>query len=126
MLPKLNRLRKEREFQQVFKKSRPVYFGNLQVRVVERKVSPEVVNRFGFIISNKTEKRSARRNAQKRQLRVVARALLSALKPGYDIVVFLKKTYDFPLSQEVIRKDLVGALEKTGILKDAKIFNKTD
>jgi ribonuclease P protein component len=70
--------------------------------------------RFGFIISNKIDKRATRRNALKRQLRQISAGLLSELKNGYDIVTVVHKDFAFPYVQDEIKKQFLEGIEKAG------------
>jgi ribonuclease P protein component len=115
MLQKQNRLRKDREFQRVFKNSRPINLANFSIRTAKNNTKEENV-RFGFVISNKIEKRSTRRNALKRQLREVSRGLISRLKPGYDVVVVIQKDFTFPYKKEEIKTQFEAGLKKSGII----------
>jgi ribonuclease P protein component len=116
MLPKYNRLQKEREFQRVFKNSRSFSMRNLSIRTAKN-TTREGKIRFGFVISNKIDKRAVRRNALKRQLREIARTLIFELNPGYDIVVVVQRDFDFPYKQEEIKKQFLEGIRKAGILK---------
>ena len=114
MLPKQNRIQKDREFQRVFKNSRPFRMQNLSIRTAKNNTR-EANIRFGFIISNKIEKRATRRNALKRQLRELSLGLISRLKPGYDVVVVIQKDFNFPYRQEEIKTQFEEGLTKAGI-----------
>jgi len=116
MLSKQNRLQKNREFQRVFKNSRPVSLNNLSIRIAKNFTKDQNI-RFGFVVSNKIDKRATRRNAVKRQLRETAGGLLSKLKPGYDIVVVLQRDFSFPYKQEEIKKQFVDGVRRAEILK---------
>ena len=116
MLNKQNRLQKNRMFQKVFRNSKPSITKNLSIRVAKNYTKEESV-RFGFVVSNKIDKRSTRRNAIKRQLREIAGGLISGLKSGYDIVVVLQKDFPYPYKQEEIREQFEGGLRKFEIFK---------
>ena len=123
MLPKKNRLRSKRDFDRVFKNSRPFSAGNLAFRLAENRLRDERgrgIVRFGFIISNKVEKLATRRNGLRRQLSAIAKDLILTLKPGYDVVVVVRQNFQYPYNQIEIRKSLVSALQKAGLLPDAK------
>lgn len=89
---------------------------NLSIRVAKNFTREHNV-RFGFVVSNKIEKRATRRNAQKRQLREIAGSLICELNPGYDVLVVVQKDFPFPYKQEEIKKQFVEGLRKAGILK---------
>ena len=116
MLKKENRLQKGRDFQKVFKSSRPVFIGNLSVRITQ-KPGGTMPSRFGFVVSNKVEKRSTRRNALKRRLRVAAREILPAVKSGLDIIVIVKSNFSYPYQLDEVREQLREALVKAKAFK---------
>lgn len=109
MLSKANRLQKDKDFSKVFRASRPVFVGNLAVRAMKRSDSNS--SRFGFVISNKIDKRATRRNALKRRLRSIVREL-SLLKDGFNVVIMVKQNYAFPYNYIEIKKDLEDAFVK--------------
>jgi ribonuclease P protein component len=114
MLPAINRLQKNREFEKVFKHSRPIHTENFTFRIAARR-NIDFATRFGYVISNKIDKRATRRNALKRQLRQVTWDLISTLKSGYDVVVMVKKDFPFPYKQEEIKEQFLVGLKKSEI-----------
>jgi len=116
MLPKQHRIQDNKDFQWVFKHSKPVFTGNLAINVSKTKAEADTV-RFGFVISNKIDKRAVRRNALKRQLRQIAADLISELKTGYDIVTVVKRDFPFPYEQAKIKEQFVEGVKKAGIFK---------
>lgn len=121
MLPKEFRIQKSIDFQKVFKHSKPIRTENLSFRVFKNQKNicdGKPCVRFGFIISNKIDKRAVRRNALKRQLRQIAADLISELESGYDIVTVVNKDFPYPYEQSDIRKQLTEGLRKAGVLSD--------
>lgn len=116
MLKKQNRLKKKKEFDKVFKAGRPLFWNNLSLRAKNRNDQKD--SRFGFIISNKIDKRSTRRNALKRQLREIVRSLISELETGYDVVVIVKQNFSYPYDQTEIESNLVELLRRAKLLKN--------
>jgi len=88
MLKKQFRLRKQKDFEEVFK--RGAYFSEkfLVVKIKENSMS---ISRFGFIVSNKISKKSVKRNRIKRVLRESVRLLQKNVIPGFDVVFISKK-----------------------------------
>ena len=115
MLQKENRLNKTRDFEKVFKKTRPVFARNLSVRIFQKNAS-KLPFRAGFIISNKISKLATRRNALKRQLRQILHDLISELKPGYDVIVTVKSDFSYPYKQEEIKAQLIEIFKKANLL----------
>ncbi len=116
MLAKKNRLQKNRDFQQLFKKTRPINCFHLTFWVGENKAKEQPI-RFGFVVSNKIDKRATVRNALKRQLREIAMSLICELENGYDVVVTVKKNFALPYNQDDIKKEFLEGLKKAHILK---------
>ena len=70
MLAKENRLRKERDFEAVFRNGKTFKEGFLVLKTIKNNLD---TNRFGFIISQKVSKKATVRNKIKRKLREVIR-----------------------------------------------------
>lgn len=135
MLPKQNRLRTNKDFQKVFKSSKPIYTENLIFRVAKnesKKYKVESIksdqihqstnqpgnqSRFGFVVSNKIDKRASRRNALRRRLRAVVQELMPQIKSGNDVAILVKKDFPLPYSYEEIKKQVEEGLRKAGLLK---------
>lgn len=114
MLRKINRLQKDREFKKVFVKSRPITSAHLVFRSIPNRAEN---TRFGFVISNKIDKRSTKRNALKRRLRVISSDLVSQTKAGYDIVVLVRVGFPYPYQFGEIKKEFLSGLKKMDLLK---------
>lgn len=115
MLPKNNRLKKDKDFQKIFKKAgKPQFFGNLSFRATKNFLP---VTRFGFVISNKVHKNATRRNSLKRQLRKIARDLISELNPGYDVIVVVQKDFLYPYNQAEIKRQFEEGIKRIGMLE---------
>ena len=68
--------------------------------------------RFGFVVSNKVNKRATRRNALKRRLRAAVRELLPTLLPDIDVVVVVKRDFSYPYDYQEIKKQIGAGLAK--------------
>ena len=125
MLPKVNRIQSSKEFTRIFKKTRPVFTANLSLRVLSNSNarSDKIKSRFAFVVSNKVDRRAARRNALKRQLREISRTLISQLNSSYDIVVFVKKDFFFPYDQNKIKEQFCEGLLKAKVISNEKNSN---
>lgn len=84
MLPKSNRLTKEKDFQEVFKKGKAIKSDFLLFRVLKNNLN---TNRFGFIVSKKVSSKATTRNKIKRRLRGVVAAELKNIKGFKDFVI---------------------------------------
>lgn len=119
MLPKENRLKSSRDFDRVFKKSKPLFTKNFAVRYLLRS-KKEDPSRFGFIISNKISKLATKRNQLKRQLRHIVHDLIFELKPGYDVIVLVKSDFNYPYEQAEIKKQMIEIFTKCNIIGPKK------
>ncbi|MBE9139865.1 ribonuclease P protein component [Nodosilinea sp. LEGE 07088] len=91
MLPKLNRLRRSREFSQVYRQGRKAVSGHLIVRVWSAPLgSQEAPPRIGIVVSQKVHRRAVVRNRLKRQVRAGMSKLLPVLKPNLWVVINLR------------------------------------
>lgn len=84
MLPKVNLLRKEKDFKAVFEKNKSYYGSSLGLKV--RKNQNET-KRFGFLVGGKVSKRATERNLVKRRLKYAISSKLGQIKTGQDFVV---------------------------------------
>ena len=84
MFKKENRLTKQKDFDNIFKKGRSVFNKVLGLKVITNDLN---INRFGVIVSNKISKKAVERNKIKRRIREVLKKEEPVLKKGYDIVV---------------------------------------
>lgn len=116
MLKKENRLQKEKDFNRIYKGSKPVYSKNLVLRVASISDISQAP-RFGFIISNKLNKLATKRNALKRQLREIVQKEIPRLKTGFNAVIMVKQDFEKPYQQDDIKKQVIELLQKAGLLK---------
>ena len=112
MLKKQFRLRNNKDYQKVFKNSRPTYTENLIFRIAKGRGA----SRFGFVVSNKIEKRATRRNSLRRRLRSIVQDLMSEVASGYDVAILVKKDFAFPYKFEDIKGQVVEGLKKAGAI----------
>ncbi len=101
MLPKRNRLKKKKDFEQVFKKGQFFREDFLTLKIVLNGLKN---SRFGFIVSKKVSKKAVTRNKIKRWLRV---AILLQIKMGgitqkpSDIIIIIKPGVEIKNFQEI-------------------------
>ncbi|MCX6808326.1 MAG: ribonuclease P protein component [Candidatus Berkelbacteria bacterium] len=115
MLNKINRIRKDREYSQIFRRSKPINTGNMAVRIL--KSPDETAARFGFVVSNKVEKRATRRNLLRRKMRAIVRDLIPSIRSGYSIVVVFRSGYLYPYDYNQIKTDFEQCLRLANVLK---------
>lgn len=84
MLDKKNRIRLNKEFDQIFKTGQSFYGKAFGVKII--KTSNEKT-RLGLLVGTKISKKAVIRNKIKRQIREIVRAELPLLKESYDLAV---------------------------------------
>ncbi len=108
-LSKKNRLKKQSDFQEVFKKGRAIGANFLFIKVKENSLA---VDRFGFVIPSRIIKNAVGRNRIKRILTETVRINLSTMKQGYDVIVGLRK----PEATPKLKDDLLKLIKKAGLI----------
>ncbi len=88
MLPGINRLKKKRDFERVFKQGRGLKEGFLSLKFVKNGLG---ATRFGFVVGQKVSRKAVVRNKVKRRLREFAKIVLGDVKKGFDVVVVAGK-----------------------------------
>ena len=113
MLKKEFRLRKQRDFENVFKKG--FYFSDdfLLLKIVKNNLP---VSRFGFIVSKKISKKAVERNRVKRLLRESIRSMQKDIRIGFD-AVFISKTGIVGKEFKEVNKSVGELLKKSGLIK---------
>ncbi len=113
MLPKINRLQKEKEIEEVFKKGKGFKEDFLILKTAKNSLK---TSRFGFIISKKISKKAVVRNKIKRVLRELVRLKLKEIKKTSDNLLIAApglETKDFWEIEEMITK----LFKKGGLIK---------
>ena len=114
MLPLQNRLKKDKDFQNLFSNGTTYNYQFLYFRVARNSLHQ---TRFGFIVSKKVSRKAVVRNKIKRKLRAVIRDKLPMMKEGFDVAVVVKKSFqmdDFKRIEQVI----TVLLSNSGIYKE--------
>lgn len=86
MLAKNSRLKKNKEFDLVFKEGRTVYEKILGVKVKPNNLES---NRFGVLLSTKVSKLAVTRNLYKRRVKDIIRQESLSMKTGHDCVIIV-------------------------------------
>ena len=113
MLPKINRLKRKKDFEMVFQKGEKIATDCFFLKKVKNNFP---YSRFGFIISSKVSKKAVLRNKLKRRLRNLVFKKIKKIKKGFDIVLVA-----LPNSKNKDFKELEKSLDK--LFKLAKIIN---
>ena len=104
MLPKENRLKKNKDFEKVFKEGKGFKEDLLVLKKVKNNLKS---SRFGFVVSKTFFKKATLRNKIKRRLRELVRIKLNEIKKGIDVVIIAKpglETKDFQEIKEIVNK----------------------
>jgi ribonuclease P protein component len=86
MLAKENRLKKNKEFDLVFKDGKTAYGGFIGVKIKKNELE---TNRFGVLLSTKVSKLAVIRNLYKRRIKAIIRQEDKQLRTGYDCVIIV-------------------------------------
>lgn len=113
MLPQQNRIKKKKDFEEIFNKGKTFKQDFLLLTAMKNNNN---VSRFGFVVSKKVSKKACIRNRIKRVLREIARKEIGLCKTGLDIVVVARpgiETINFQSMEEL----LIALLKKSKTLK---------
>jgi len=86
MLTKINRLTKDKEFDNIFKNGYSSYDKAIGVRM---STNQRKINRFGILVNSKVSRQAVERNRIKRQIREILKSQLEKIKAGYDIIIIV-------------------------------------
>jgi ribonuclease P protein component len=101
MLPKINRLKKKKNFEQVFKKGKFFKEDFLSFKVFPNSLKN---SRFGFIISSKVSKKAVLRNKIKRWLTAAILGQLkkyNEIKKSVDVIIIIKPGVEIKNFQKI-------------------------
>jgi ribonuclease P protein component len=88
MLPLKNRLKNKKDFDEVFKRGKGVEGIFLFLKVNNNSLEE---SRFGFVVSQKVNKKAVVRNKIKRRLREIIINRKNFIKKGLDVIILAKK-----------------------------------
>ncbi len=86
MLAKENRLKKNKEFDLVFKDGKTAYGGFIGIKLRKNELD---INRFGVLLSTKVSKLAVTRNSYKRKIKAIIKQEGPQVRTGYDCVVIV-------------------------------------
>lgn len=112
MLSKKQRIKKKKDFEEVFKKGNFFSSNFFGVKIKENNLS---FSRFGFVFPVKQEKRAVKRNKGKRMFREVLKKESPSIKGGFDIIFIIKKE-SLKAKREDIEKEVKNIIEKAKII----------
>lgn len=113
MLPKENRLKKEKEFEKVFKGGRTLKGKSVFLRYLTNGTDK---TKIGFVVSKKISKLAVIRNKIKRRMRDIVRLKKDTLKQGLSIIIISLPPIKTMAYRE-IKEDLENLLKKEELIK---------
>ncbi|MCK4553470.1 ribonuclease P protein component [Candidatus Parcubacteria bacterium] len=119
MLNKINRLTKDKDFDNIFKNGKSSYDKLIGVKAIQNQLGN---SRFGILVSAKVSKKAVERNKIKRQIREIIKLQLNKIKLGYDVVIItlpaiLGKSY------QEIERSVISHLKKLGLYNKKQTDN---
>lgn len=113
MLPLENRLKKEKEFEAVFKGGRTLKGKNVFLRYL---INGTDKTKVGFVVSKKISKLAVERNKIKRRMREIVRLKKKEIKDGLSIIIISLPQIKSEGYKE-IKEDLESLLSKQELKK---------
>jgi len=113
MLPKINRLRRKKDFERIFKKGKGFKEDLLFLKIIKNNLG---LIRFGFVVSQKISKKATVRNKIKRRLRAMIGKEIKKNETGFDILFIVSPGLEKKKFQDV-EKIINKLLQKAGIKK---------
>ncbi|HOK00650.1 MAG TPA: ribonuclease P protein component [Candidatus Paceibacterota bacterium] len=113
MLPLNNRLKKKKDFEEVFKNGKSYKENSLQLKFLENNLK---TSRFGFVVSKKFSKKAVVRNKIKRRLREIIRKNLIYIKKGFDCVIIVLPDLKIKKFEE-LEEILIKLFKKADLLE---------
>jgi len=109
MLPKINRIKKKKDFEMIFKNSKSFKNNLFILKVIKNNLK---LNRFGFVVSQKVSKKAIVRNKVKRRLSEAIRDKMKNIEIGTDSVLIALpgiEKKEFSEIKEAINNALIRA-----------------
>jgi ribonuclease P protein component len=111
MLPKINRIKKKKDFESIFKRTQGMSqsFKN-SLFILKTAKNNLGLNRFGFVVSLKVSKKATIRNKIRRRLGEAIKSQADKIKPNTDIIIVALagiEKKDFSEIKEAVNSTLV-------------------
>jgi len=108
MLPQINRLKKKKDFENVFKDGKGFKEDLLYLKIKKNNLD---YSRIGFIVGKNFSKKAVERNKIKRRLREIIKERIPDLKKGLDIIIVVmpKSRNNFQELRETINRLFIKA-----------------
>lgn len=108
MLPREKRLSKGQDFDRVYQRGKRAGSDSFNLITLPNRLQ---MSRVGIVVGKKFSKKATERNRAKRIYREAISGIYKEIKPGLDVIVFVKKT-DKKVSLEAVRAELKKALTR--------------
>lgn len=108
-----NRLKKKKEFDDVFKNGKTVSGSFLFIKFKKNNIE---IPRFGFIVGLKISKKAVERNKIKRLLSEVIKTILKQIKNNYDIITVVKSVAIIKAKKNDVTDDFSATLKRAQII----------
>lgn len=108
MLARQNRLVKEKDFKEIFKRGKSFYAKIFSIKALANELE---INRYGIVISTKVSKKAVERNKLKRQFREAIKEFDEKIIPGLDLVVIVSLAalnQDYKFIKSELQKTLLA------------------
>ncbi|MFH1575755.1 MAG: ribonuclease P protein component [Candidatus Nealsonbacteria bacterium] len=113
MLPGINRLKKKKDFERVFRQGRGLKERFLSLKFAK---NGSDATRFGFVVGQKVSRKAVIRNKVKRRLRDITKGRLADIRKGLDVVVVSGKGAETASFEDIAA--VLNHLFKTSRLTD--------
>lgn len=111
MLPFRNRLKKQKDFESIFKNGRGFSEGSLYLKVNKNDLKS---SRFGFVVSKKFSKKAVDRNRIKRILREIVKEKIDQTKKGLDVAIIVNPGAE--ANYQELKKTIYKLFKKSKLL----------
>lgn len=111
MLKRSYRLRKDRDFQKLYKSGQRYSTSNFTLHYLASKLE---YSKVGFVVSKKVSKSAVIRNKLRRRSSAVVESIYPSLKQPYDIIVLIRRDFS-ALSTKELQDELHQLFKKISI-----------
>lgn len=112
MLAKINRIKKEKDFEAIFKNSKSVRTNLFVFKIMRNNLG---LSRFGFVVSKKISPKATVRNKVRRRLAESVKAKTAEIKDGVDVIIIALSGIEKREFSE-IKEAISNTMIKSGII----------
>ncbi len=113
MLSKINKLKKDNDFKNVFEKGKYSQKEFIKIKFSKNDLG---ISRFGFMIGLKISKKAVERNKIKRWLQEIIRLNLKEIKTGFDIIIMANPEI-LGKKHNQVEDNLINLLKESKLIK---------